>query len=215
MIKFYKIDDINHEDFQEAIRIYTESFPLNERQSVDVIKKKVKENYYQMFIGVLKDRVVFMALLYPLEKTDFIVFAYMATDKRFRNNYIGTKFIQKMENLLCEKSPSKYLILEVENPKYGSNKNERERRVRFYKRLGAKEMKNVRYILPPLSGRNPTEMILMVMPGLDEVHIDGDIVKKLILQMYKELYNRNENDDLLNSFIHKINNSIELIGSID
>jgi GNAT superfamily N-acetyltransferase len=207
MVRFSEIKDINHKDFEEAIRIYEESFPSNERQFKDTIKKRIKGNLYQMFIGRLKDKVVFMALLYPLKNTDFVLLDYMVTEENFRNKGIGTNFIKN----ILEEIASKYLILEVENPRCGNNKEQRERRVKFYKRLGAKEMKNVRYILPPLSGNIPTEMILMILPNYGEGKIDGHIVKKLIIQLYKELYGRNEDDVLLNSFINKINNHIELV----
>ena len=207
MIKFSEIKDINHRDFEEAIRIYEESFPSNERQSIYTIKKRIQGDLYKMFIGRLKDKVVFMALLYPLKNTDFILLDYMATDENFINKSIGTDLIK---NILGKITP-KYLILEVENPNYGNNKEQRERRIKFYRRLGAKEMKNVRYILPPLSGNTPTEMILMVLPNYGEGKIDGHTVKKFIIQLYKELYSRNENDDLLNSFVNNIKNSIELV----
>jgi hypothetical protein len=106
----------------------------------------------------------------------------------------------------------KYLILEVENPKYGDNKKQREKRVEFYKRHGAEEMKDVRYILPPLSGNTPTEMILMVLPEYGNGKIPGTLVKKIIIQIYKDLYNRNEDDPLLSLFIPKIPSVVELIG---
>jgi len=206
MLKFSEIKDINHKDFEEAIRIYEDSFPLNERQSIDTIKKRIEGNLYQMFIGRSKDKVVFMALLYPLKNTDFILLDYMVTDKNFRNKGMGTEFIK---NILGKITP-KYLILEVENPRSGNNKEQREKRADFYKRLGAKEMKDVRYILPPLSDNIPTEMILMVLPEYGGGKMDSSLVKKLIVQMYKELYDRNENDDLLNSFVSDIKNPVEL-----
>ncbi len=207
MIRFNEIKDINHKDFEEAMTIYEASFPTNERQSKDTIKKRIKNNLYQMFIGRSKDKVVFMALLYPLKNTNFVLLDYMVTDENFRSTGIGTNFIK---NILKKIKPN-YLIFEVENPKHGNNKEQRQRRVKFYKRVGAKEMKDVRYILPPLSGNIPTEMILMVLPSYDEGKIDGQLVKKLVTQIYKELYNRDDEDDLLNSFINKIENSIELI----
>ena len=207
MVKFSEIKDINHKDFEEAIKMYEESFPSNERQSIDTIKKRIKENLYQMFIGRLKNEVVFMALLYQLKNTDFVLLDYMATEENFRNKGIGTRFIK---NILGKITP-KYLILEVENPNYGNNREQRERRVNFYKKLGAKEMKDVRYILPPLSGNIPTEMILMVLPEYGGGKMDSSLVKKLIVQMYEELYDRNENDDLLNSFVNDIKNPVELV----
>jgi len=207
MVKFSEIGGTSHKDFKEAIKIYDESFPSNERQSIDTIKQRIEKNLYQMFIGRSKNKVVFMALLYPLKNTDFILLDYMATDENFRDEDIGTNFIK---NILGKITP-KYLISEVENPNYGNNKEQRERRVNFYKRLGAKEMKDVRYILPPLSGNIPTEMILMVLPEHSGGKMDNNLVKKLIIQMYKELYDRNENDDLLNSFINNIKNPVELV----
>jgi len=207
MVKFSEIRDITHNDFKEAIKIYETSFPSNERQSTDTIKKRIEKNLYKMLIGRSKDKVVFMTLLYPLKNTDFILLDYVVTDENFRNKSVGTKFIKN----ILKKISSKYLILEVENPRYGNNKEQRERRVNFYKRLGAKEMKDVRYILPPLSGNIPTEMILMVLPEYGGGKMDSSLVKKLIVQMYKELYDRNENDDLLNSFVNDIKNPVELV----
>ena len=207
MIKFSEIKDISHKDFEEAMRIYETSFPSNERQSKNTIEKRIQENLYRMFIGHLKDRIVFMALLYPLKNTDFVLLDYMVTHESFRGKGIGAKFIKK----ILKKIKPKHLIFEVENPKYGNNKEQRERRVKFYKRVGAKEMKNVGYILPPLSGNTPTEMILMILPSYDDGRMDGQLVRKLVAQIYKELYNRDKGDRLLNSFINEIGNSIELI----
>ena len=184
MVKFSEPIDINHKNFKEAMKLYEDSFPLNERQAIDTIKKRIKGNLYRMFIVCSKDKVVFMTLLYPLKKTDFVLLDYMVTDKDFRNKGIGTKFIKN----ILKKISSKYLILEVENPRYGNNKEQRERRVKFYKSLGAKEMKNMRYILPPLSGNIPTEMILMVLPNYGEGKMDSYFVKNLIIQIYKEVY---------------------------
>jgi len=160
-----------------------------------------------LFIGYLEDKVVFMALLYPLKNTDFILLDYMATDKDFRNKKIAGIFIKHILN----KIPEKYFLLEVEDPRYGTNKEEREKRLNFYKKLGAKELKDIRYILPPLSGNVPTQMILMVLPEYDEEKISGGLVKKLIIQIYKELYNRSVNDEFLNSFINSIKNPVELV----
>ena len=207
MVRFREIKDINHKDFRDAIILYEESFPSNERQSKEIIKERIEKNIYQMFIGYLKNKVVFMALLYNLKNTDFMLLDYMVTKEKFRGKGIGSQFIKD----ILKKTKPKYLILEVENPKYGENKEQRKQRVKFYRNLGGKEMKNIRYILPPLSGNIPTEMILMILPNYGCGKMESNLVKKLIIQIYKEVYNRNLQDDLLNSFINKIKNPIELI----
>lgn len=212
MVAFRRIKGISDNDFEEAMKIYEESFPLYERHPVETIKRRVKTNMYQMYIGQINDRIVFMALIYPLKSLNFILLDYMATQKDFRNKGIGTNFINYLGARLKERYSNRHLIFEVENPKYGNNKKLREKRVNFYRRIGAKEMKNVRYILPPLSGSNlPTEMILMIFPEYERGIIDGEIVKKIIIQIYHEVYVRERDDPLLNTFIDQIGQSIEMI----
>jgi GNAT superfamily N-acetyltransferase len=212
MLKFIEIKDVNHNDFKKAMKIYTESFPPNERQPVCTVRKRVKERLYRMFVGTLENKVVFMALLYPLKGTKFILLDYMATDTTFRNKGIGAKFVKNLLSELKDDISKEHIILEVENPKHGDNKENRKRRIEFYKRLGAREIKNVRYVLPPLSGNTPTKMMLMILSKSNNKRtIDGNLVKRLITQIYRELYNRGKTDIFLNSFIHQVGDSVEII----
>lgn len=208
VVKFTELDAIRHRAFEEAVKIYNDAFPSNERQSVNTVKDRVRQKLYRMFIGYLKNEPVFMALVWPFKNTEFMLLDYMAVKNGYQSKGIGTKFMQNIFDLLGVRD--KYLILEVENPKHGDNKEQRERRVKFYKRIGAKELKNVRYLLPPLSGTTPTEMILMIIPNYKNGTISGKLVEKSILQIYRELYNRDSSDKYLNSFINEIPASVEL-----
>jgi len=40
MLKFNEISDVKHNDFKEAMRIYEEAFPVNEREPIYIIKKE-------------------------------------------------------------------------------------------------------------------------------------------------------------------------------
>lgn len=75
-ILFKEITDVTHTDFIKAMSIYEEAFPLCERHHTDIIKKRTTEKLNQMYVGCLKDDVVFMALLYPIKKTQFILLDY-------------------------------------------------------------------------------------------------------------------------------------------
>lgn len=211
MVQFYEITTAIHQEFRDMLAIYTESFPANERHTGRVIRKRVNNGQYRAVVGRLPDEVVFMALLWPLKNTDFILLDYMAVKKGYRGEGIGTEFMRHIFDIL--KMYGKYLILEVENPDYGNNTDQRKRRVAFYSRNGAVKMESVRYILPPLSGVDPTEMIMMILPEYNEGQISGKVVKELIIQIYREVYNRNEEDLLLNSFIHDIPSSVSLLRS--
>lgn len=209
MLKFNEIKVINDDTFKSFINIYKDSFPENQKLPLDIVSQRTQENTHQIFGGFLDNQVVLIAILHLLKGTDFILLIYLATDSNFRGQGIATEFMNYILNWAINNH--KYLLIEVENPDFGNDKDKKIRRIKFYTKLGALELKNVNYILPPLSGNIYTEMKLLLMPKYYQNFLDGDLVKKLIQQMYQEVYSRQENDPLLDLFIHDIDNSVELI----
>ncbi|OGS06399.1 MAG: hypothetical protein A2270_06850 [Elusimicrobia bacterium RIFOXYA12_FULL_51_18] len=208
-IEFIKINDLSQANFVEAMRIYSNAFPKNERHKPSVIRERIEKGFAELYVGIMEKKVVFIAMLWPLKGTSFILLDYMATIKTCRSKGIGSMFIQEFSKVLRAKK--KRLILEVENPRCGSNMVERKRRVSFYKRNGLKELKNVRYVLPPLQGSTPTEMILMISPLGERGVVDGNVIRKVVMQIYRELYHRGNTNPLLKSFIGSIKYQIALV----
>jgi GNAT superfamily N-acetyltransferase len=209
MLSFHQITNIAGAEFGAAMEIYRLSFPENESQPVDKIEARVKAGLSDMIVGEKDGKVVFMALLYPLRGTDFILLDYIATAQDYRNQGIGAEFLNNIIN--SNKADGKYLILEVDDPRFGENKVERQRRVGFYQRLGAKIMKDVQYFLPPFSSDVPTEMILMMLPAPKGMIIEGAVVRNMIQKIYKELYDRGPDDRLLKSIVGDIPEEVELV----
>jgi len=54
-------------------------------------------------------------------------------------------------------------------------------------------------------------MILMLFPEYEGENISSATVKNVITQIYLELYGRPEDDALLATFVHDIENDIKLI----
>jgi hypothetical protein len=98
----------------------------------------------------------------------------------------------------------------VEVPQNGEDTETSERRVRFYRRNGAKQMGGVQYILPPLQEDYSTKMNLMVLSKKSRNQIEGDDVKRLIRQIYLELYGRGSDDLLLNSIINSVTSKVTI-----
>lgn len=209
MIKFREIRGAGGEEFAEAMSIYLDSFPPSERHAVEVVADRVNSGASQLYVGTLEGKVVFMALLWPLKTTDFILLDYMATKDGQRGKGFASTFLNEMRPRLS--GSKRYFILEVESPASVEDRAAREKRVSFYRHHGAKEMKGVRYLLPPLDGNKPTEMILMLFPEYEGGRVDGLTVKRLITQMYSELYNRGADDELLRSFIDDVGDAVELV----
>jgi GNAT superfamily N-acetyltransferase len=209
MTSFGYVTDTTSTQFKAAMEIYCLSFPENERQPVDKIEERVNAGLSDMIVGEKDGKVAFMALLYPLRGTNFILLDYIATAPDYRNQGIGAEFLNNIIN--SNKADGKYLILEVDDPRFGDNKDNRQRRVRFYQRLGAKILKDVKYLLPPFLSDVPTGMILMMLPAPKEMIINGALVINLIRQIYRELYGRAQDDELLRSIIEGVPEEVELV----
>lgn len=208
-MEFIQITDIEHAHFKAALDIYECAFPDNERHPLEVITVRVAAGHNQLYIAHNANEVIFMALLWPLKNTHFILLDYMATSATSRGQNIGSLFLQHLHAIAKEQD--KYYIIEAEHPGYGNNREERQRRITFYKKNGARELKDVRYILPALQRNTTTEMILMILPAYPGGKIDAVAVNNLIRQIYKELYNRTPEDMGPGTLSLNTNEPIELI----
>jgi ribosomal protein S18 acetylase RimI-like enzyme len=208
MSLFYKLKEVESSEFKAAIEIYEEAFPDRERATPSFLIDKISNDTYQLFVQKEEGKIVFMAILCePI--AEFALLGYLATHPECRNRGIGANFVNYALELL--RGRSQYLLLEVEDPNLGFDRELKQRRIDFYRRLGAKQMKNVRYILPPLSGGESTDMILMLAPEYPGNRIAGEQVKQLITQLYIKFYERRLDDPLLRSSLQTIGEFVELI----
>jgi hypothetical protein len=134
---------------------------------------------------------------------------YFALAENVRGRGFGTEFIRSVIEGLDLYSNNQLLFLEVEDPKYGDNYSERCRRINFYKRLGVNIIKDVHYILPPLSGDDPTDMVIMVYPKPQENQFSSDLCRSLIVDLYINKYHRDMDDIFLKNSLQSIPQRIE------
>ena len=211
MTKFSQVKDTNTTQFTQAIDIYTQSIPATERQTVDTIKERITSGKETLYIGEKDGKISMMALLYPLEGTQFVLLDYMAVKEEHRKHGVGSEFLKNINEITGLKN--KLFICEVEDPKIGSEQEQetRQRRVYFYRKNGAKILKHVQYVLPPLQGNTPTDMILLVISKNDRVvWLAGEAIKEAVVQIYSELYGRNESDPLLSPVLESIQPKVDL-----
>lgn len=209
MSLFYQVTEIESADFQAAIEIYEEAFPECERVATVAVAERLKTQSDRLFVRKEADRIVFMAILGKPILEEFVLLGYMATHPDFRNRGFGKTFV--MDTLERVRHHGQYLLLEVENPDLGVDGEIRQRRVNFYRRLGAKQLKSVRYILPPLSGAESTEMILMLAPPYPGNCLEGDRVKQIITHLYVNFYDRPLNDPGLSESLKDIGEWVEFV----
>lgn len=209
--EFALINSTSSRDFKDAIKIYIESFPPNERQTVENICYKLNNKQYFMIIYKKNNATIAFSLIYIFKDEKFALFDYMAVEKNHRNKGVGSKLF----NHTCEfafdklKDDNSLIILEVEDPKHGNNPEEnilRKRRIELYHRLGAKIIEKIKYFLPPLSEKKPTIMIIMALSKNNLKKINKEYLVEILTTIYSNIYNRGTDDKYLNQMINTIKN---------
>lgn len=201
-MNYRRVSDANGESFRQALTIYRESFPENERHRDAVVAQRLENGFYQLWIGEDSSGVAMFALLHKLTETGFVLLDYIALRRDVRGGGAGSQFCQRIIERFF--AGGERLLLEVEDPNFGDNRQERVRRLDFYRRLGARELLDVPYKMPPLAYGAATEMILLLAPVEGTSSLAGVLVRGLITQIYAELYHRDANDGLLRSILKQV-----------
>lgn len=209
MDEFVVLSDISSREFKDAMDIYLEAFPENERQPLEKCEYRIEHKYYNLVVVKRDNAVVGFSLLYPFRDLHFALFDYMAIRKDYRNLGIGSKLFQETCQFFKMDTPLGFLLLEVEDPACGSlsERSIRLRRVRLFERLGARAITNFKYLLPPMSAAYPTKMLLMVYAGDGNVNITADILRPILITVYKEVYGRGVGDPYLEKMLKDLTDS--------
>jgi ribosomal protein S18 acetylase RimI-like enzyme len=207
-VKFQEILSVKNNYFKQAMLIYDEAFPSNEKHPIDLIQNRIINGHSKLYVGIIDGEVVCMSLIWNFNDLEFVLLDYMAVSSNYRNNNLGSQLFQFLSNRV--RKLNKYMIIEVENYLFGSNTLERKRRINFYFKNGAYILEDFNYLLPSLDGTYPTEMILMVSPKYKEDILKGEQIKELVIRLYVDLYEKNTSDKLLNTILNKTPNKIKL-----
>lgn len=207
-LEFRLLTDTKSRKYKEAIAIYLDLFPANERQSVDVIDERIVSGKTELLIAEINDSVVGFAILWNFENLDFALLDYFAVDRNLHGAGIGSGLMQEVKKRVA--AWGKGLIIEIERPGEGDNSLMREKRLRFYLQSGALILNNVPYLLPALDGTFATAMLLMAIPHIPQNSYSGKEIKALIQTIYARAYKKESDDEELQSFIHLVPEKVEL-----
>ncbi|MFZ0896982.1 MAG: GNAT family N-acetyltransferase [Candidatus Nitrosopolaris sp.] len=180
-----EIDDFDSFEFEQSIDIYKSSFPSNETRPVQrvVVMLKNDKNYH-LFISVNNNSVVGIALMYIFKPLRIGLLDYISVIPNYRRRGIGEelfKFTLEKFGSLVSNGIGLLIEIQRENVLDPEESVVRKNRISFYTLLGAKVLKGVNYLLPPMrNGGEAEEMYLMIRP-LGEVHL---FQKHLLLDTY-------------------------------
>lgn len=175
--------------------LYDAAFPANERETESKLAQLISAGrmLYHKTTGKNGELLCFsMVSLAP----DFSFLAYIATDPNQRSAGVGSKHMRRLLELLKTQFPtSKGLVLEIDatNPKKSTISEDerkiRQRRLSFYRRLGAKKLCTGLQFLGPSrkSGGQDAELDLLIHSFTDE-KLDCPTKKRLVSEIYQRFY---------------------------
>lgn len=198
-------------------QIYEDSFPLSERDSKEKILKAVENNLAMAGCYQLQDLTVAIVVFYCLDAPDlsFIFLNYIAIGRAGRNQGLGARLFQSLISQIkiinaAKTRPYQAIIWEVEDPDDVNTDAElqlRQRRLKFYERLGGKYFKYL-FMQPPIDGVTilPMRLMYCLLNQLDITEFELAIINAIYFQKY---YVVNHIDkSILNKLLAQIKNNI-------
>ncbi len=214
ILYLYTLDSLDSPELNEALAIYTASFSRVELKPVVKITSLLqRDKNYHIIVAKSNGFVVGMALLYVFKSLGVGLLDYMAIKPQYQRQGIGTKLFQYTFDVFEQETDNPTgLLLEIQ--KEGADNifesQIRRDRIRFYAKLGAKNLAGVTYLLPPQYGTEPEEMYLMIVPFGNIEALPKTLVLRYIKAIYTKLYEY-KNKDLLNTISKTMPKTIQLI----
>lgn len=140
-MKDIKLKNIDIDEFKkEVYSYYIEIFPEDERKSLELIQSSYEKQYTKIIEISYKNEMVGFMLLNRVKDKGYAVLDYLAVLPQYRNSKLGTKALQI---LLEQEKGNSGIFIEIEKVGLGKDVEEnllREKRKRFYEKVGFKKL---------------------------------------------------------------------------
>jgi hypothetical protein len=166
---------------EEFWEIYRYSFPPEEREPKDVIVESLGRGGVAVR-AVSNGRTVGLATTQRLTAPDAVFLVYLGLDRAFRGGGLGAALTDATFRLSATPT-SLGMVWEVDDPDLPVSAEElaiRQRRVRFFSRLGGR-LVDLPYHQPPVDGVHPVPMRLMWRG-------EGDLPDGIVPAIYFQKY---------------------------
>lgn len=130
-----KYIDINQFE-KEIYPYYIEIFPEEERKPLNIIQSAYVRQYIKIIEILYRNEFVGFMLLNRIKDNGYVVLDYIAILPQYRNNKFGT---EALKILLKQEEKNSGVFIEIEKVGLGKTKEEnieREKRKKFWERLG-------------------------------------------------------------------------------
>ncbi len=194
--KMKEVLDVNSPLFVDAMGIYIDSFPIDERQSLNTIIDRIKLKKERLFVYEKDSNVIGFCLIWDFVEIKTYFIDYYAIKRESRGSGLGTTFL----NSIIEILDSNYsIVLEVEKP-INDEDLLKIKRINFYNQLSFKSINNFNYVMPSMNGFEYLEMIIMTYNREKKSVLEIEYLNKLVKTIFQNVYpNSIYNSEILES----------------
>jgi GNAT superfamily N-acetyltransferase len=185
--------------FSVCLEILGDSIPASEQMPRERLTKLLARDEYRLYAFRSALEVAAFAMLYLSRIQPIVLLDYMAVRGDLRGQGIGSALFREVVTLARRERPTaRLLLLEVDDDREGTDEERQtnQKRIEFYRRLGARLLANVPYRFPS-AGAAPVPMRLMVLPLHPEAALSPFDLRLAIEDIFFEVHRRDANDPLL------------------
>jgi ribosomal protein S18 acetylase RimI-like enzyme len=173
LFKIHQIIDKGDPYFADFWEIYSNSFPFNERRTIEQQRLILNKRGYQLDIYFLDLQLVGFIAFWTAK--EFIFIEHFAVASEFRNNGLGSAILKPFI-----KSKTTPIILEIEIP----SDEQTRRRLRFYESLGFIKNKYIHFQPPYHNADGTLRLEVLTFPEVisDDMYYQfAQFQKKIVM----------------------------------
>lgn len=210
MINFYNITDRENQEYYEALEAYKAGTPDELQLKTELIDAKMDSGNAVIILGKQNIVPAFMALLWKLEGSHFMVNEIISVIPSFKDVPFGKIYFDVLKN--SEYYQNHHILFEAEDPEFGPDRAERLEKMNFYFSHGFQLIKNIKTIVPHPTGDSHENTLLMVLTQDRFVEFTKEEMESLLIKLYKDLYHTEKEAYILQEILAHLPEKIELTG---
>ena len=209
MINFYNISDRDNQEYYEAIEVYKAGTPEELQLKPEDLNKKMDSGNAIIILGKQNIMPAFMAMLWKLEGTDFIINEIISIIPSFKDVPFSKMYFDVLKH--SEYYQSHHILFEVEDPDFG-DKTERIQKLEHYFSHSFQLIQGVKTVVPSPIDESYENTLLMLLTQ-DRFHqFSKTKISQLLIKIYSDLYDTEKDTYLMKGLLEHIPETVELSG---
>lgn len=212
MINFYNITDRENQEYYESVEVYKAGTADELQLKPEVIDEKMDSGNAVIIMAKQNVMPGFMAMLWKLEGTNFMVNEVISIIPSFKEVPFGKMYFDVLKH--SDYYQNNHIIFEVEDPEFG-NKTERLEKINYYFKYGFQLIKDLKTFVPDPVSEDYENTLLMVLTQNRFHQFEKEEISQMLIKLYKDLYHIDKDAFVLEGILENIPEVIELTGKYE